>query len=167
MKHIKKFNESLPGSKERELHDAAVKQIGMEQERDRQSFAYLKSLKGDQEIVGKKKLSDAFEKLAEAYANLIIYSPQYSKLKDMAIDRRTHKDSVEMNVGGNYDQSLVDWSDEFKKTFPGFVDPGLEDLATGMKLPFYGRTRGENPSSKTVVFFKYLISKIQKPGYKL
>jgi len=163
MKHIKKFNESLPGSKERELHDAAVKQFGMEQERDRQ---YISSLTGDEGIVGKRKLSDAFEKLAEAYANLIIYSPQYSKLKDMAIDM-TIGDLVEINVGGNYDQSLADFIDEFKKTFPGFVNPGLEDLATGMKLPFYGRIKGDNPSSFTVGFYKYLISKIQKPGYKL
>ena len=159
MKHIKKFNESLPGSKERELHDAAVKQYRMDSEREPIAVGVP--------IVGNRKLSDAFEKLAEAYANIIIYSPQYSKLKDMAIDMRIHKDSVEMNVGGNLDQSLIDFADEFKKTFPGFVDPGHEDLATGMKLPFYGRTQSDNPNSRHVAFFKYLISKIQKPGYKL
>ena len=101
----------------------------------------------------------SLKKKAESYANLI-YSSEYSALKDMAMD-------VYLGDIGGPNQPLIDFMDEFQKTFPSFVNPDHEHLSTGMKIPFYGRTSGENPSARTVSFFRYLISKIQKPGYKL
>lgn len=144
MKHLKKFNEN-------ELHDAAIRQYKEDTMRPGIPAS---------ELVGKRKLSEEFEKKAESYANLILYSKEYSALKDMAM-------AVDMTSSQGVNQPLKDFMDEFKKTFPSFVNPEAEGLATGMKLPFYGRTEGENPSSRFVFFSQYLVSKIQKPGYKL
>ena len=118
----------------------------------------------------RRKLTSEFEEKSEGYAKIILNSPEYMSLVDMAKDMVVGDDGgVEMQVGiQGPREDFQKFVKTFKDFFPSFVPPEVEHLSKGMKIPFYGRTKGsEGDGSLRVDFFRYLISKIQKPGYKL
>ncbi len=119
-------------------------------------------------VPGMRKLSSEFEGKAESYAKLILNSPEYMSLVDMANDL-VIGDAVEMQIGEQGPrEKITNFQRTFQDFFPSFVAPEVEHLDKGMKIPFYGRTKSsEGDGLLTVDFFRYLISKIQRPGYKI
>jgi hypothetical protein len=110
------------------------------------------------EIHPKPKISDEFEKKSDSMAMLILSSPEYSHLVEMAkkIDTKYEESP--------YYPELKEFIEEFTESFPKFVLPGGEYVNTGVKIPFYGRTKTSTPTMFN--FYTYLIDKIKNPGYK-
>jgi len=145
MKHIKKFNESElgPGG-----YDMEELRKGLS---ERRPELYNRP---DDRPMGAKRLSSEFEEKADCYAKIILNSPEYMSLVDMAKDMAPGEGAVEMQqLKEGPREEIKNFISTFQDFFPSFVRPETQNLnKSGIRI---------------VDFFRYLISKIQRPGYKL
>ena len=108
-------------------------------------------------IVGQRKLSDNFKKIADLLLDLIESTENLHYLKDMAKEvKATDEDE---NIG----KAEEDFLAELKSCFPKIDFNIQEHLKIGIDIPFYGRTGsiaiGGNPI-ETVTLSSYIIGKL-------
>ena len=125
------------------------------------------SEEGDQfaRIVPKRKIDKDFEIKAESIANLIINCPEYSRLKELALDI-TNFGPYEAGEG-----SPKEYFSELSKCFPNLDLKISQFVNTGTKIPFYGRAKNSagglvTGHSANIYLPLYIVKKIQQPGYK-
>ena len=116
-------------------------------------------------IVPKRKIDKDFEIKAESIANLIINCPEYSRLKELALNI-TNFGPYEAGEG-----SPKEYFSELGRCFPTLDLKGSQLVNTGTKIPFYGRTKNSaggfiTGHSADIYLPLYIAQKIQDPGYK-
>jgi hypothetical protein len=116
-------------------------------------------------IVGQRKLSDNFKKIADLLVNLIESTESLNYLKDMAKEVKIPSSEMDY-VGGTRDPRKVihkEFCDELKSCFPKIDFDMQEHLKTGIDIPFYGKSGsigvGGNPID-TIILQDYIISKL-------
>jgi hypothetical protein len=111
---------------------------------------------GFEPIVGQRKLSNNFKKIADLILDLIESTESLHYLKDMA---------KEVNADGSegWGREQIDFIEELKSCFPKIDFDVVENLKTGIDIPFYGRTGsigvGGNPV-ETIALSSYIIGKL-------
>ena len=102
---------------------------------------------------------------AESIANLIINCPEYSRLKELALNI-TNFGPYEAGEG-----LPEEYFSELGRCFPTLDLKRSQLVNTGTKIPFYGRTKNSaggfiTGHSADIYLPLYIAQKIQEPGYK-
>lgn len=116
-------------------------------------------------IEPKRKLDKDFEIKAESVANLISNCPEYSKLKELALEAAEASEYVDRTWSPG-ESPLDEYLDELENCFPNLDLKTTQNVSAGTKIPFYGRTKTSSGTSTGVYLPIYIALKVKDPGFK-